>query len=332
MKRATIGLFIGLAMIASLAAAAETTVFDLQGHRGARGLAPENTLAAFAEALAIGVTTLEMDVGISRDGVVVVTHNRRLSPDITRDRSGAWLSEPGPALISLSLAELTGYDVGRINPASRYARKYPDQVPLDGARMPTLADVFALVERAGNRDVRFNIEAKTSPLEPDLSLPPGAFVEAVLAVVHGAGMTARVTIQSFDWRTLREVQQREPDITTSYLTAQQGWLDTMRAGEAGPSPWTAGLDIDDYAGNAAALVAAAGGAVWSPFHREVDGAIIRDAHDRGLAVKVWTVNDEDRMNELIDLGVDGMITDYPDRLRRVLAARGMSLPAPTAVP
>jgi glycerophosphoryl diester phosphodiesterase len=316
----------GFAMMASVAAAADMTAFDLQGHRGARGLAPENSLAAFAEALSIGVTTLELDAGISRDGVVMISHNRRLSPDLTRDASGVWLTQDGPALFSLSRDELKEYDIGRIDPASRYARKFPDQVPRDGSRMPTLDEVFALVERAGNKDVRFNIETKISPFESNLTLPPEAYVEAILSVVHRAGMTARVTIQSFDWRTLQHVQRLAPTMVTSYLSVQQNWLDNIRAGEAGPSPWTAGFDIDDQGGNVAALVAAAGGAVWAPFHREVDRARIEDAHARGLKVKVWTVNDEARMNQLIDLGVDGIITDYPDRLRRVMAARNMSLP------
>ena len=329
MKPLSAALAVIIMMMTSPAAAAETAAFDLQGHRGARGLAPENTLAGFAEALSIGVTTLELDVGVSRDGVVVVSHNRRLSADLTRDGAGAWLREPTPALFSLSLAEIATYDVGRIDPASRYAQRFADQIAVDGSRMPTLAAVFALAERAGNRDVRFNIETKTSPLEADLTLPPEAFVEAVLAVVRAGGMESRVTIQSFDWRTLRIVQARAPGMVTSYLSARQRWLDNIRAGEAGPSPWTAGLDVDDHGGNVAALVAAAGGRVWAPFHREVDGAKIKDAHDRGLAVKVWTVNDADRMNQLIDLGVDGIITDYPDRLRAVMAARGMPLPSPT---
>ena len=329
MKPLSAGLAAIIMMMTSPAAAAETAAFDLQGHRGARGLAPENTLAGFAEALSIGVTTLELDVGVSRDGVVVVSHNRRLSADLTRDGSGAWLREPTPALFSLSLAEIATYDVGRIDPASRYAQRFADQIAVDGSPMPTLAAVFALAERAGNRDVRFNIETKISPLEADLTLPPEAFVEAVLAVVRAGGVESRVTIQSFDWRTLRIVQARAPGMVTSYLSARQRWLDNIRAGEAGPSPWTAGLDVDDHGGNVAALVAAAGGRVWAPFHREVDGAKIKDAHDRGLAVKVWTVNDVDRMNQLIDLGVDGIITDYPDRLRAVMAARGMPLPSPT---
>ena len=228
MRSAAVGLATGLVLMASLAAAAGTPAFDLQGHRGARGLAPENTLAAFADALSIGVTTLELDVGVSRDGVVVVSHNRRLSANITRDGSGSWLREPPPALFSLSLAEIATYDVGRIDPASRYAQRFADQKPRDGSRMPTLAAVFALAERAGNREVRFNIETKTSPLEADLTLPPEAFVEAVLAVVRANRMESRVTIQSFDWRTLRIVQARAPgrlkgaDITFPFVSVGAG--------------------------------------------------------------------------------------------------------------
>ncbi len=160
---------------------------------------------------------------------------------------------------------------------------------------------------------------------------PAAFAQAVLDNVADLGMTGRVTIQSFDWRTLQEVQRREPAMPTSYLTAQQRWLDNIRAGKPGPSPWTAGFDIDDFGGSVPRLVKAAGGRVWSPFHREVDAAQIAEAHRLGLAVKVWTVNKPARMNALIDMGVDGIITDYPDRLRQVLKARGMRPPVSTPV-
>lgn len=331
MRRLVSGLAMSLMMTASLAAAQEAAVFDLQGHRGARGLRPENTLAAFAEALSIGVTTLELDIGISRDGIAVVSHNRRLSPELTRNAAGDWLSQDGPTLSSLNLAEIAAFDVGRIDPASRYASRFSDQVSVDGSRMPTLEAVFDLVARSGNQDVRFNIETKTSPLEDEFTWPPVVFVETILEVVRAAGLMSRITIQSFDWRTLQIVQDRAPEIITSYLTAQQRWLNNIEAGKAGPSPWTAGFDIDDFDGNVAALVAAAGGKIWSSYHLEVDAARIKDAHDRGLVVKVWTVNDADRMNQLIDMGVDGIITDYPDRLRAVMAARGMVLPTPTPV-
>ena len=122
-----------------------------------------------------------------------------------------------------------------------------------------------------------------------------------------------------------------PVLTRGNTPIRRRWTAAASRSSKRSSPWTAGFDIDEYGGNVAALVAAAGGAVWAPYHREVDRASIADAHARGLLVKVWTVNDEARMNQLIDLGVDGIITDYPDRLRAVMAARGLGLPLSTPV-
>src|ERR671914_573206 len=133
--------------------------FDLQGHRGARGHAPENTLAGFERALAIGVDTLELDVGVTRDGVVVIHHDRRLNPDVARGPDGQWVSAPAASIFSLSYPELQNYDVGRIRPGSEYARRFPHQKPIDGARIPRLSELFAIA----GPTVRFNIETKISP-------------------------------------------------------------------------------------------------------------------------------------------------------------------------
>ena len=302
--------------------------FDLQGHRGARGLAPENSLPGFAKALAIGVSTLELDVGITADRRVVVSHDPRLSPSLVQDGNGAWLGKPTPAINELPLARLRGFDIGRIAPDSRYARRFPEQVGQDGVRIPTLAEVIALTERMGGGAVYFNIETKLRPDRPDETLPVNDFVDLLLAEIRQTDIAARASIQSFDWRSLRRVQRLAPDIPTVYLTAQQRWLDNLQAGRPGPSPWTAGLDIDDHGGSVPRLVKAAGGSVWSPYYRELDGEQLREAQGLGLKVIVWTVNDDWRMAELIELGVDGIITDYPDRLRAVMAEKGMPLPPP----
>jgi glycerophosphoryl diester phosphodiesterase len=311
--------------------ATSVQAFDLQGHRGARGLLPENSLPAFARALTLGVTTLELDVGLSADGHLMASHDPRLNPDLTRGPDGKWLASPGPTLFSLELAELRTYDVGRIDPGSRYASRFPAQRPLDGTRMPTLAEVFALSERAGNSTVRFNVETKVSPLAPELTAEPRRFADTVVDLAREHGLAHRITVQSFDWRTLARVQARAPEIETVYLSAQQRWLDNIAAGQPGSSPWTAGLDVDDVGGSVPRLVKRAGGAVWSPFYREVDRASLEEARDLGIRVIVWTVNEPKSMHELIALGVDGIITDYPDRLRRVMSAEGMPLPAPTPV-
>lgn len=306
------------------------TGLDLQGHRGARGLLPENTLPAFAQALTIGVTTLELDIAITRDGVIVVSHDAMLNPDIARGADGQWLKRDDIAIHALGFAELQQYDVGRIRPLSAYARRFPEQQAIDGTRMPRLADVFALAQRAGNDRVRFNIETKISPEHPQRTLPPAEFARALIALVREAKLESRVTIQSFDWRTLQVVQREAPQIATVYLTAQQSWQDNIRARDQS-SPWTAGLHVSEYGGSLPRLIKAAGGAVWSPYYAEITPATLREAQQLGLKVVVWTVNAPHDITRMIELGVDGVISDYPDRLRRITAERSLPLPAPTPV-
>ena len=186
--------------------------FDLQGHRGARGLAPENTLPAFATALSIGVTTLELDLAMTSDGVLVVSHDRRLNPDHTRGPDGAFLDGEGPAIRSLTLAELQRYDVGRLKPGTAYAAAFPEQRGMDGVRIPTLTAVFDLVRRVKADHVRFNIETKLTPTSGADTPDPETFAAVVLQAVGEAGRAARVSIQSFDWRTLMVLRRIAPPI------------------------------------------------------------------------------------------------------------------------
>lgn len=309
--------------------ARETAMFDLQAHRGGRGLRPENTLASFRNALAIGVSTLELDCGITRDGVVIVSHDSRLNPDITRDSDGDFLAGPGESIDALAYSDLLHYDVGRINPASRYAANFPEQQPSDGERMPRLADVFALVEASGNTAVRFNIETKIDPTDPAATVPPDHFLLALLAAIRGAGMGPRVTIQSFDWRTLVLAKKVAPEIATVALTDQQPDEDTMEIGKPGASIWLGGLDVDDHGGSVPRTVAAVGATAWSPHALDLTPDSIAEAHALGLKVVPWTVNDPADMARAISMGVDGLITDYPDRLRALLESRGMAVAPPT---
>jgi len=308
---------------------AAETPFDLQGHRGARGLRPENTLAAFAHALSIGVTTLELDTAVTRDGVVVVSHDSELNPDITRDRSGHWLTKTGPAIFSLTFADLERYDVGRTKPGSAYALRFKDQVAQDGERIPKLAALFALVEKSGNAAVRFNIETKLDPRTPDLTPGPSAFAEALVAEIRKAGMEKRATIQSFDWRTLKVVKRIAPKIATVCLTTQRGDDDNIGLGKPGPSAWLGGLDVHAFGGSVPNLVKAAGGSVWSPDFADLSAAALAESHTHGLLVIPWTANHPDDMARLIDMGVDGLISDRPDLLRRVLVEKGRVVPRPT---
>ncbi|HEX6007982.1 MAG TPA: glycerophosphodiester phosphodiesterase family protein, partial [Burkholderiales bacterium] len=183
-------------LIAGLLMVGSAYSLDLQAHRGGRGLMPENTLPAFAHALALGVTTLELDCGVTRDGVVVVSHDPMLNPDITRGPDGAWIGQLGPPIFHLTYDALRRYDVGRIRPGSAYAARFTGQQPVDGTPIPRLAEVFDLARRAGNNTVRFNIETKISPDHPERTIDAVTFARALVTEVRAAGMTDRVTIQS----------------------------------------------------------------------------------------------------------------------------------------
>jgi len=299
--------------------------FDLQGHRGARGLAPENTLAGFRKALEIGVSTLELDLAMTRDGVLVVSHDPVLNPDVVRGPDGRWLAAPRPAINTLMLAEVKRYDVGRLNPRSRYAQQLPQQVAVDGERVPTLAEVISLARSSG-KSVRFNVETKLRPDRPAEAPPPEVFAKAVVDFWRSEHIEAIAAVQSFDWRTLVKIKRLAPEIRTVCLTIQQESFDNVQKGRLGPSPWTAGLDVDELAGSVPRLVQRAGCAVWSPFYREVTVEGVREAAALGLEVIPWTVNEKVDMTRLIDVGVHGIITDYPDRLRQVMADKKLPLP------
>jgi glycerophosphoryl diester phosphodiesterase len=283
-----------------------TRSIELHGHRGARGLFPENTLAGFAGALEIGVDTIELDVAMTADDVVAVTHDPALNPDITRTSDGAWLARRGPAIRSLRAADLVRYDVGRIRPGSAYAAAFPDQAPRDGARIPELGAVLRIDPR-----VKFNIELKTFPLQPELTVDGATMAAAVLAVADAAGAGARITVQSFDWRGPRHLRRTRPDIRLAWLT-RAAILPQARI-------WWDGPDPSDYGGSVPRAVAAEGGPIWAPEHVDLTEAGLAEAHGLGLLVIPWTVNRPDDMRRLIAWGVDGLITDRPDIARAVMA-------------
>jgi len=252
---------------------------DLQGHRGARGLLPENTLPAFQRALELGVDTLELDCGVTKDGVVVAHHDRRLNPDVARGPDGNWIASPGPTIRSLTFAELQRYDVGRLRPGSEYARRFPHQTPVDGTRIPRLEEVLQF-------KTRFNIETKISPDAPEETVGPEEFARLLIQEIRKA--KAKATIQSFDFRTLKIVEREAPEIETAYLT---------NGAHSDPEK-----------------VHAAGAKVWSPNFQDLTQAKLEAARALKMKVVVWTVNERADILSMLDMRVDGIITDYPDRV------------------
>jgi glycerophosphoryl diester phosphodiesterase len=303
-------------------------LFDVQGHRGARGLWPENTLAGFAHAIELGVSAVELDCGVTRDGIVVVSHDPRLSAEHTRDAQGRFLETPGAPIWNLSFAELQQYDIGRIRPGSPLASEFPEQQPVDGERIPRLADVLTLVRDRGRGQVRVNIEVKIFPEKPELTMAPEPFVELLKRDLAATQTAALVYLQSFDWRVLQAVHREIPGVATAALTDQQPGEDTIGIGSATRSPWIAGLDPAAHGNSVPQLVKAIGAGTWAPEYRDLNAARVAEAHALGLRVVPWTVNESADMAELIRQGVDGIITDQPDRLRAVLIAQGQPVPVP----
>jgi glycerophosphoryl diester phosphodiesterase len=298
--------------------------FDIEAHRGGRALFPENTLQSFANALTMGVDTLELDIGVTEDGAIVVSHERGLNPDLARNAEGVYVTPPGIPFIRLQLADVKKYDVGQIRPGSTYAAQFPEQHAVPGTSIPTLTEVFRLVRKSGDSHVRLNIETKIDPNHPEQSPDPQRFVTLLLDLLQAEKFSDRVMVQSFDWRTLQIVQKLAPAIPTVYLTMQKGSGATVFPDKA--SDWTAGFNPGAFGKSLPQTIKAAGGAIWSPFFGDVDPALISESHRLGLAVVVWTVNKPEDMARMIDIGVDGIISDHPDLLRKVAGEKGIKLP------
>jgi glycerophosphoryl diester phosphodiesterase len=286
--------------------------FELHGHRGARGIWPENTLPGFAGALALGVSAIEMDVALTADAVVVLSHDPILDPSLTRRADGHWIDPPCARLRDLDYASLLEFDVGRIQPGTAQAEAFPQQRALDGLALPRLDEVVRLEPH-----VLLAIELKTFPDHPELTVSPEAMADAVLAVLDRAGATARARIISFDWRGLRYLRRIRPELSLGYLTdaetvaAARLWWD-------GPSP-------EDFGGSVPRAVMAEGGTVWGPDFTALMRSEVEEATALGLLVNPWTVNEPGAMARLIGWGVGALTTDYPDRARAVMAE--MKVPA-----
>ena len=311
----------GSLFLLNLPVKAEKTM-DLQGHRGARGLLAENTLSSFAAALKSGVTTLELDVVVTQDDVLVIHHDPALNPDITRDVEGKFLSSKGPDIRQMTYRQLQSYDVGQIKPWTQYARIFASQKPQDGIRIPRLKDLFEMVKMGGHQQVKLAIETKITPQRPDQTPEPEKFVALLLQEIQSYGFQDRVQILSFDWRTLQIVQKMAPKIPTVYITAQLPVLDNLAINSGRPSEWTAGFQYAQY-GSVPKMIKAAGGTHWSSFWRELDAQKVREAQELGLKVLAWTVNDRQTMGQMLDLGVDGLVTDRPDIAADLLKERGI---------
>jgi glycerophosphoryl diester phosphodiesterase len=236
---------VGVPVLSATPAAAEHSRqrVTLEGHRGARGLRPENTLPAMAIALKTGVDILELDTGVTQDGVVVLSHERRASTLECQDTGPAFAGDPewpyiGKLWKDLTLTQVKTLDCGRRTPPDPANDPFAGtQEPVPGTRMPTLAEVFELADRYGARGVTFDIETKLDPTRPEETVDPQTFAAKVVGVIAAHGKTRRSVLQSFDWRTLVAARELAPRLKLAALAQQS----TIYPG----TPWTAGVEVGD---------------------------------------------------------------------------------------
>jgi glycerophosphoryl diester phosphodiesterase len=309
--------------------------FDIQAHRGGLGLVTESTLQSFANGLETGVTTLELDVQITEDRQAVVTHDRQVPGSKCRDTAAAFPGDPefpyvGDYIRNLTLAQV------RTLACDKPLAGFPGQRVVPNARIPKLSQVFALVDCYRARRVKLNVETKVEAGAPEQTAPREQFVQITAREIRRADLLRQVTIQSFDWGALMRMREVEPRLPLVALTNG----DFLQVGRPGASPWLGGIDIDDFGGSLVRGAASFGADAISPVHGNPQGgkvgdanyvpyttpAMVQEAHARGMLVIPWTIDDPATINSLIDAGVDGIITDYPDRLRSIAAARGFKLP------
>lgn len=259
---------------------------DVQGHRGARAVLPENSLAAFEYAIELGVDTLEFDMGVTQDGVVVVIHDQKINPVICQYKNGDPIEEE-LWVHQLSYEQIKQFDCG-----SKQNPRFKKQKTITGTEIPALEEVFEMVKNStleNAKTVLFNIETKSDPSLPFAQPEPDVFVELVYETVKKFGLENRVTLQSFDHRTLVSAAQYAPELQRSALfsEAPEDWLQ-------------AAIDADAH--------------VISPHHQIINRKTVELLQEEGLAVIPWTANSKRQWARLIKLGVDGIISDDPKAL------------------
>lgn len=313
-------------------------VFDLEAHRGGRDVRPENTLYSYAYAIELGATSIECDMQLTKDGQIVMSHNPILNSDITRDENGNYIENNKYDIRLMTVDELKKFDVGVMDPncGEYYDLHGKTQFTYD-AKIPTLEELMQLIQSYGDKNIVLNIETKSYPDPASAgyknNADPKKFVEIFNNIVKKYDMEDRVVLQSFDWQTLIEMKKLNPNISTSALWQEQpSWgrdSESLRRYEKKKSSWLGGLDIKDYQGNPVKAAHAIGTDIISPYYTEISKQDVDEAHSLDMKIVPWTVNNEKDMNMLLDMGVDGIISDKPWLLKQVLEKRNIKLHTPT---
>ena len=294
----------------------------IYGHRGARGVLPENTLDSFQYLFDNDINAYETDILISKDSIPVITHDFHLDPSLTQDEEGNWLEDENIKIIDLTYDQISKYEVGSLNKLTKYGRRFLNQKKLENQKIPKVSELLDLTSKNNISNLVINLEIKSTPVQENLTPSPEEMVKIVLEEVNQSNLTDKIIYSSFDWRVLREIKNYNPEIPRAYLSFEQ-----QGSGSFGniydQSPW---MDFTPLHNNVdlPKLIKALGGQAWHPFYRNVTEKIVEISHNENLPVNVWTVNDEADMLRMIDIGVDGIMTDYPVQLKELCEKKNIN--------
>ena len=295
----------------------------IYGHRGARGDLPENTLESFKYLFDNAINAYETDILISKDLIPVITHDFRLDPSLTKDEAGNWIKDENVKIFDLTYDEISKFDIGSLNKLSRYGRRFINQRSLENQKIPKLSELLELSSKNLLQDLLINLEIKSTPDEKNLTPDPQDLVQIVLNEINNSNLKDKIIISSFDWRILREVKKQSPEILRAYLTFQQEKGMKIKKTIYSKSPWIDHIPLT-IVYDLPKIIKELGGSAWHPYYKDINKKAVKDAHDNNLPVNVWTVNDEDDMLKMIEYGVDGIMTDYPLRLKNLCEKRSIN--------
>jgi len=295
----------------------------IYGHRGARGDLPENTLESFKYLFDNAINAYETDILISKDLVPVITHDFRLDPSLTKDMEGNWIKDENIKIFDLTYDEISKFDVGSLNKLTRYGRRFVNQRSLENQKIPKLSELLELSSKNVLQNLLINLEIKSTPDEKNLTPDPKDLVQIVLNEINNSNLKDKIIISSFDWRILREVKKQSPEIPRAYLTFQQEKGMKIKKTIYSKSPWIDHIPLT-IVYDLPKIIKELGGSAWHPYYKDINKKAVKDAHDNNLPVNVWTVNDEDDMLKMIEYGVDGIMTDYPLRLKNLCEKRSIN--------
>ena len=288
----------------------------IYGHRGARGDLPENTLDSFKYLFENNINAYETDILISKDLIPVITHDFRLDPSFTKDEEGDWITDENIKIFDLTYDEISKFDVGSLNKLTRYGRRFLNQRSLENQKIPKLDELLELSSKNLSQDTIINLEIKSTPDEKNLTPGPKEMVQIVLNDIKKSNLQDKIIISSFDWRILREVKNQSPEISRAYLTFQQEKGLKIKKTIYSKSPWIDHIPLT-IVYDLPKIIKELGGSAWHPYYKDINKKAVKDAHDYNLPVNVWTVNDEYNMLKMIEYEVDGIMTDYPLKLKEL---------------